>query len=231
MNVKTVIPFLLLAAVIFSCSPKTGSLPPEDVALESSFDSVSYSIGLSIAQSLKQDNITELNYQAYLKAFDDVMNDKETAISQEDASAAIQRYMMAKAEENKKLNKEKGEAFLAENKGKENIEETASGLQYEVLEEGSGKSPVDTSTVRVHYKGTLIDGTQFDSSYDRGQPAEFRLDQVIPGWTEALAMMKEGGKRRIFLPADLAYGERGAGQAIGPNETLIFEVELIEVVE
>jgi FKBP-type peptidyl-prolyl cis-trans isomerase len=124
---------------------------------------------------------------------------------------------------------EKGEAFLAENAGKEGVKTTSSGLQYQVLTEGSGKTPKPTDTVVVHYRGTTIDGKEFDSSYSRGTPAEFPLNRVIPGWTEGVGLMKEGAKYRFFIPSKLAYGSRGAGSAIGPDETLIFDVELIKV--
>lgn len=124
---------------------------------------------------------------------------------------------------------EKGEQFLTENAKKPGIKTTASGLQYEVLTEGTGKSPKATDTVLVHYKGTLLDGKEFDSSYKRNAPIEFPLNGVIPGWTEGVQLMKEGGKTRFFIPSNLAYGKRGAGGAIGPDETLIFDVELLKV--
>ncbi len=126
-------------------------------------------------------------------------------------------------------NKAAGEAFLAENGKKDNIVTTASGLQYEIIEPGEGASPSASDSVTVHYKGTTIDGNVFDSSYDRGAPATFPLNRVIAGWTEGLQLMKEGAKYRFFIPAELAYGERGAGRAIGPNSTLIFDVELLKV--
>jgi FKBP-type peptidyl-prolyl cis-trans isomerase len=124
---------------------------------------------------------------------------------------------------------EKGQQFLQENAKKEGVKSTASGLQYEVLTEGTGKSPKATDVVLVHYKGTLLNGTEFDSSYKRGEPIEFPLNQVIKGWTEGVQLMKEGGKYRFFIPSNLAYGSRGAGGAIGPDETLIFDVELLKV--
>jgi len=133
--------------------------------------------------------------------------------------------MEQKASENKAL----GEAFLAENAKQEGVVVTESGLQYKVIEPGQGDSPGPADVATVHYRGTLIDGTQFDSSYDRGQPATFPVGGVIAGWSEALQMMKPGAKWQLFIPAELAYGERGAGQVIGPNSTLIFDVELISV--
>lgn len=127
-------------------------------------------------------------------------------------------------------NKATGEAFLAENAKKDGITTTDSGLQYRVIEEGTGKTPSASDTVSCHYAGTLIDGTEFDSSYKRGQPAQFPVGGVIAGWTEALQMMKVGGKWEVFLPSEIAYGARGAGGAIGPNETLVFTIELIDIV-
>lgn len=124
---------------------------------------------------------------------------------------------------------EKGKAFLAENAGKPGVQQTASGLQYKILKEGTGKSPKATDTVLVHYRGTLLDGREFDSSYKRNEPISFPLNRVIPGWTEGLQLAKEGGKIELYIPSELAYGSRGAGGAIGPDETLIFEVELLEV--
>jgi FKBP-type peptidyl-prolyl cis-trans isomerase FkpA len=124
---------------------------------------------------------------------------------------------------------EKGQKFLAKNRNEDGVKTTASGLQYKVLKEGSGKHPSASDTVVCHYRGTLLDGTEFDSSYKRGEPAEFPLNRVIPGWTEGVQLMKEGSKYRFFIPSDLAYGENGAGGLIGPNETLIFEVELIKI--
>jgi FKBP-type peptidyl-prolyl cis-trans isomerase len=137
-------------------------------------------------------------------------------------------------EERKKqgeVNKEKGKAFLEENKTKEGIVTTESGLQYKILEKGTGGSPRPTDTVKCHYKGTTIEGKEFDSSYGREEPATFALNRVIKGWTEGLQLMKEGGKWQFFVPSELAYGERGAGQNIGPNEVLVFDVELIEIVK
>lgn len=125
--------------------------------------------------------------------------------------------------------KQRGEAFLAENAQREGVVALPSGLQYEIIEDGKGASPKKSDTVTVHYRGTLIDGTEFDSSYKRGRPATFKLNRVIKGWTEGLQLMKEGGKRRLFIPSNLAYGKRGAGNLIGPGETLIFEVELIRI--
>lgn len=143
--------------------------------------------------------------------------------------AVCMTSMFFQSNANAQSAKEKGEAFLKENATKEGVKSTPSGLQYLVLEEGKGKTPAATDTVLVHYKGTLLDGTEFDSSYKRNEPISFPLNGVIPGWTEGVQLMKEGGKTRLFIPSNLAYGPRGAGGAIGPNETLIFDIELLEV--
>ncbi len=143
--------------------------------------------------------------------------------------AMLQQASRVQAERISSENREKGTAFLAENKQKDNVQETASGLQYEVLTAGEGAKPTAESTVKVHYTGKLLDGTVFDSSVQRGEPAQFGVTQVIPGWTEALQLMNVGSKYRLFIPADLAYGDRGAGQLIQPGSVLVFDVELLEV--
>jgi FKBP-type peptidyl-prolyl cis-trans isomerase FklB len=142
--------------------------------------------------------------------------------------AAFQKEMIAKLGEK---NKAEGEAFLAENKKKEGVKTLPSGLQYKVIKAGTGKKPKVTDTVTTHYRGTLMNGTEFDSSYRRGQPVSFQVNGVIPGWTEALQLMEEGAKWQLFIPSNLAYGERGAGRDIGPNATLVFEIELLSIEE
>jgi FKBP-type peptidyl-prolyl cis-trans isomerase FklB len=158
-----------------------------------------------------------------------LLDDTEIASAMENLQREMMEKQMAQREKAAKENLREGQAFLSENAQKDGVETTESGLQYEVIEKGSGKTPTPESTVTVHYRGTLIDGTEFDSSYRRGEPATFPVNGVIAGWTEALQLMSEGAKYKLYIPADLAYGERGAGQAIGPNETLIFDVELISV--
>jgi FKBP-type peptidyl-prolyl cis-trans isomerase FklB len=157
------------------------------------------------------------------------LDDAEIASAMETLQRKMMEKQMAQREEAAKENLREGQEFLSENAQKDGVRTTESGLQYEVIEKGSGKTPTPESTVTVHYRGTLIDGTEFDSSYRRGEPATFPVNGVIAGWTEALQLMSEGAKYKLYIPADLAYGERGAGQAIGPNETLIFDVELISV--
>ena len=198
-------------------------------------DKASYSIGYDIGSTFKKQNI-DLNSDALFSGLKEGLAGKEASLSKEEREKtleAFQKEMMAKQEAASKeaaaKNLAEGEKFLAENKKKEGVKTTASGLQYKVLKEGSGASPKETDTVVTNYKGTLLDGTEFDSSYKRNQPAEFPVNRVIKGWTEALQLMKPGSKYQLFIPAALAYGERGAGRDIGPNAALIFEVELISV--
>lgn len=193
---------------------------------------ISYTIGQQIGRQLKGQSF-EVDTDTLAASIQDVLAGKESRLKPEEMKAVMmkaQQAESAKMEAEGKANLEKGAKFLADNKGKAGIKTTASGLQYEVLREGKGKSPKPTDLVRVHYKGTLTDGTQFDSSYDRGQPTEFPLNGVIRGWTEGLQLMKVGGKNRLFVPGDLAYGPQGR-PGIPPNSVLIFEVELMDIVK
>lgn len=192
-------------------------------------DSASYMIGISVGYSLKQQNVPDVNVSLIAKGIEEVLNDDSTVTAQE-AQVFLNAYFNQLREIEAQKNKEEGEAWLLENKFKPGVIETESGLQYKVIEEGTGKTPAVTDRVKCHYEGRLLDGTVFDSSYDRGQPAEFGLRGVIRGWTEGLQLMKEGGKYELYIPSDLAYGPRGGGQVIGPNTTLIFEIELLEVI-
>ncbi len=198
-------------------------------------EKISYSIGMDIGGNLKKGSV-EIDPDMLAKGIKDSYGGGKTLLTEDQAREAIadfQKTLMAKkAEEMKKLsekNKADGEKFLAENAKKEGVKSLPSGLQYREITPGKGKSPKATDTVTTNYKGTLIDGTEFDSSYKRGEPATFPVSGVIAGWTEALQLMKEGAKWELFIPPDLAYGDRGAGRDIGPNATLIFEVELISV--
>ena len=199
-------------------------------------DNVSYALGLGIGSQLKSMGAESLNIDDFAQAIKDVLNDSELKISMADSQKIVQKFFQeqeakqraAMAETGKKL-KAEGEAYLAENAKKDGVITTASGLQYTVLKEGTGKSPKATDTVVCHYEGFLTNGTVFDSSIQRGEPAAFPLNGVIAGWTEGLQLMKEGGKNRFFIPYHLAYGEAGAAGSIPPSAALIFDVELIEV--
>ena len=195
----------------------------------------SYSIGMDIGGNLKRQSV-EVDPDLLAKGLKDSYGGGKTILTEDQARQAIadfQKTLMAKQAETmqkqSEKNKAEGEKFLAENAKKEGVKVLPSGLQYKEVTSGAGKSPKATDTVTTHYKGTLIDGTEFDSSHKRGQPATFQVSGVIPGWTEALQLMKEGAKWQLFVPSNLAYAERGAGREIGPNATLIFEVELISV--
>ena len=203
--------------------------------LKTEDDKVSYSIGLDIGNTFKKQNM-DINTDILMAGLHDAMSGAKPLLTDEQVKETMTTYSQkmrekqaAQAKEASAKNSAAGEKFLAENKTKEGVKTTASGLQYKVLKEGSGTPPKENDTVVVNYKGTLINGTEFDSSYKRGEPATFPVNRVIKGWTEALQLMKPGAKYQLFIPADLAYGERGAGQDIGPNETLIFEVELMSV--
>lgn len=200
-------------------------------APKSDDEKFSYSIGYQIGQSLKRDSV-KVDTETLLSAIKDVITDSKLQMTVEEMQAAIKTYQtkaMAQREATGEESKKAGEKFLADNKKKKDVKITKSGLQYKVLKDGSGKKPGEKDTVVVNYKGTLINGTVFDSSYDRGKPATFGVGQVIKGWQEALQLMKVGSKLEVYVPSLLAYGPTGAGGKIGPHETLIFEVELLEI--
>ena len=192
-------------------------------------DKFSYAIGLGIGQNLLSMGAQGINVEDFAHASADVLNRNELAMSHNEAREIVNKYFMELEEKMNAENIEKGKAFLAENAKKEGIVTLPSGLQYEVITEGNGKKPSATDRVKCHYEGTLIDGTLFDSSIKRGQPAVFGVNQVIKGWVEALQLMSEGSKWRLFIPSELGYGAQQAGELIPPHSTLIFEVELIEV--
>ena len=192
-------------------------------------DKFSYAIGLGIGQNLLSMGAQGINVEDFAQAIADVLNRKETAISHNEAREIVNKYFMELEEKMNAENIEKGKAFLEENAKKEGVITLPSGLQYQIITEGNGKKPSATDKVKCHYEGTLIDGTLFDSSIKRGQPAVFGVNQVIRGWVEALQLMSEGSKWRLFIPSELGYGAQQAGEMIPPHSTLIFEVELIEV--
>jgi FKBP-type peptidyl-prolyl cis-trans isomerase FklB len=192
-------------------------------------EKVSYALGLSIGNNLLGSGIKDLNTEEFVKAIKAVMAGEKPEMSYEEAKQVLDTFFHDLANKINEKNIQAGKDFLAKNKEQEGVVELASGLQYQILTSGAGKSPSITNRVKCHYTGMLLDGTVFDSSVQRGEPAEFGVNQVIAGWTEALQLMKEGDKWRLFIPSDMAYGARGAGNSIPPHATLIFDVELIEV--
>ena len=198
----------------------------EKLVLKNQKEKVSYIIGMDIGGNLKRQSI-DIDPNILARGVQDALSGEKPLLSKEE----IQETMVAFQKDMMEKQKQRGEAFLSENKKKESVKTLPSGLQYKVIKAGTGKKPKVNDTVTVNYRGTLIDGTEFDSSFRRGQPVAFPVSGVIPGWTEALPLMQEGAKWQLFVPPNLAYGERGAGGLIGPNVTLIFEVELISVQE
>jgi len=191
---------------------------------------VSYCVGMSLGDSLLHQNLAHLDLEAMTTAIKETFSGAQLKYTPEEANTIIQKFLQAESEKAFGANKEAGEQFLAENMKKESVKATPSGLQYEVIEAGTGDKPTATSNVTVHYHGTLIDGTVFDSSVERGQPASFGVNQVIPGWTEALQLMPKGAKYRLYIPQNLAYGAQPhPGGPIEPYMALVFDVELIEI--
>jgi FKBP-type peptidyl-prolyl cis-trans isomerase FklB len=218
--------FMLFASVVYA---------EENSVLKTQRDKVSYGIGMEIGNSLKSQSI-DIDPDILARGIKDMLSGKEPLITDQEFRETMTNFkneMMAKQMERMKeiadKNKKEGEAFLDENRKKEGVVTLPSGLQYKVIKDGAGEKPKPTDTVTVHYRGTLINGTEFDSSESHGQPATFPVNGVIPGWTEALQLMKAGSKWQLFVPAALAYGDRGAGREIGPNTALIFDVELLSI--
>lgn len=192
-------------------------------------DKFSYAIGLGIGQNLLSMGAQGINVEDFAQAIKDVLDRKETAISHTEAREIVNKYFEEYEAKLNAENMEKGKSFLEENAKRPGVVTLPSGLQYEIVKEGNGKKPSATDRVKCHYEGTLIDGTLFDSSIQRGEPAVFGVNQVIKGWVEALQLMTEGSKWKLFIPSELAYGAQQAGEMIPPHSTLIFDVELIEV--
>jgi FKBP-type peptidyl-prolyl cis-trans isomerase FklB len=222
---------VLLFAIGLSVSSLTYAADP---ALKTTDQKASYALGTDLAKNLSQQGVN-IDIKALTLGLEDVLNQKPLRLSQEEMQAAVNEVKTAllqkRLEEQKALgekNAKAGADFLAKNKTKPGVKTTASGLQYKVITEGKGPSPTEDDMITAHYKGSLIDGTVFDSSYERGSPLEFQMNNVIKGWKEALKLMNVGAKWEVYIPAELAYGEKGAGNRIGPNETLIFTVELIK---
>lgn len=194
-------------------------------------DKVSYALGLSIGNNFQNSGIKCLQVEDFVQGLSDVLNEKQPAISYDEAKKVINDFFLRLHKEKLEINKKAGEEFLSINKGRAGVVTLPSGLQYQVLQQGNGEKPKATDKVKSHYHGTLINGTVFDSSVERGTPAVFGVNQVIPGWVEALQLMPVGSKWRLFIPSNLAYGENGAGEMIEPNSTLIFDVELLDIVK
>jgi len=212
-----------------SCANQGNMTETKLATLETEEQKVAYAIGMDIARNLSSSGIENLDANALAQGVDQMMNGSELLLGEAEAQEVIQNYFSALQEKKFAGNIEAGKAFLAENKTKEGVVELPSGLQYQIITEGTGEKPGINDVVKTHYHGTLLDGTVFDSSVDRGEPISFPVSGVIAGWTEALQLMPVGSKWKLFIPSELAYGERGAGAQIGPHATLIFEVELLEV--
>ena len=223
-----------MVLLVVSCN-KNGAAQK---SIETQLDSVSYAIGMDVARNVKA-SFEDFDNELFIQGFTNVLDSTDILLDETKAQQVVRAYFqkkqqddLAKSQEEGKKNKEVGEKFLAENKTKEGVQTTASGLQYLVLKEGTGEKPTTASKVKVHYHGTLIDGTVFDSSVDRGEPAEFGVTQVIKGWTEGLQLMPVGSKYKFFIPSDLAYGASPRpGGPIKANAALVFDVELIEIVK
>ncbi len=213
-----------VSLILSACTNKNTYKTPE-----TEMEKVSYSLGVNMAASVKSQGLDTIDANAVAKAFEDVFQENDLDISEEESMKILQEYFgKLQAEKSAKAN-EAGAAYLAENKIKEGVITTESGLQYEILVSGNGAKPTTNDQVTVHYHGMLTDGTVFDSSIERGSPATFGVTQVIKGWTEALQLMSVGDKWKLTIPANLAYGDQGAGGMIGPGATLIFEVELLAI--
>ena len=223
--------FVALTVALFSAT-----LPAEDKpVLKDQKDKVSYSIGLEIGSGMKKQKL-DVNADLIVAGFRDALSGRKPLLSEAESKEVMSRFeaemearMEKEANELTEKNKKESETFLAENKKKDGVKTLPSGLQYKVLKDGAGASPKLEDQVTTHYRGTLIEGTEFDSSYSRKEPAKIGVGQVIKAWQEALPLMKVGSKWQLFIPSDLAYGERGAGGVIGPNAALIFDLELISI--
>ena len=227
MNLKLLVPLALLLPLA-ACDKMEPAKTDTEISVTTDEDRFSYGLGMVIGERvLKQ--YGEVDYETLIAGMRAQHADQTTLMTMEEAGNAINARMEKQFAEQTAANRKRGEDFLKSNAETEGVQVTDSGLQYNVITEGDGAKPAVTDEVTVHYRGTLIDGSEFDSSYSRGEPTSFRLDQVIPGWTEGVQLMSVGSKYRFVIPHDLAYGERGAGGAIGPFETLIFEVELLDI--
>ena len=241
---KTALCLMAVVTVTFGANAQTKSVAKKPIAkptvsktviaaplMKTGLDSFSYAVGVNIGTSMKEQGITSLNGSLMQKAIDDVLKSRQTALTMDQCNNTLQQKLQEFSQKKSSAQKAKGEAFLAANKTKPGVISLANGLQYEVLKVGetNGIKPTAADTVVVHYTGTLIDGTKFDASVDRGEPATFPVGGVIRGWTEILQLMTKGAKWKVAIPSDLAYGDRGAGGAIAPGAALIFEIELLDI--
>lgn len=234
MRLRTAAALVGAATLLAACQPPDGG---RGAALDSEAARASYAIGRDMGTQLAPAR-GRLDMDAFMRGVREAMDQQEAALPQEELRAAVQSFsetiqqeQQAQREAEAQANQQEGEAYLAENEARAEVTVTESGLQYEVVEEGDGPRPQPGDQVSIHYRGTLLDGTEFDSSYERGEPATFPVEGVIPGFSEALQLMPVGSTWRVVIPGDLGYGPQGAGQDIGPNETLIFEIELLDIVE
>lgn len=227
MKAKNLLLTLAVGAMAASCN--TGSMTQTSVSMKTAADTASYYLGYMYGSGMQRTGLKEPNMEAILAGMNTAIQGKETGANPQAMEMYLNNYFQQLAMKMAEANLEKGQKFMAENAKKEGIKELVDGIQYKVIKEGNGAKPAATDVVKVHYKGTLIDGTEFDSSIKRGEPAEFPLNRVIAGWTKSLQEMTVGSKWELYIPADQAYGQRGSGP-IGPNETLIFQVELLDIV-
>ena len=232
---KIVLSCLLFVSIISFAQTQKKKIPAkkatQELTLKTANDSLSYSIGLSVAGFYKEQGIKDVNSAIVSKAINDVLKKGTPLLNEQQANNCIINFVQKAKAEKAGPNKKAGEAFLAENKNKPGVITLPSGLQYQIIQEGTGPKPTLSDKVKCHYRGTLIDGTVFDSSIDRGEPIDFPVSGVIRGWTEALQLMPVGSKWKLFIPSDLAYGDQGAGNSIKPGSTLIFDVELIQILK
>ncbi len=235
MKIRSLVILTAFIAVVATTSCQTGKGGGE-VKLETNIDSASYALGVLIGQNNKQQmdmtpGASDIKLDLLIAAMEKSLKGEEVVIKSEVASTLVRNYFESVSKIEAQKNLEAGKAFLETNKTKQGVVTLPSGLQYEILKEGNGPKPTATDKVKCHYHGTTIAGKVFDSSVDRGEPAEFPVNGVIPGWIEALQLMPVGSKWKLYIPAELAYGDRGAGADVGPNSMLIFEVELLEIVK
>ena len=226
---------LMIVLIVFALAASACANKPQPASVKTPIDKASYALGVEVAKNLKTQGI-EINKDLMIKGITDVLSgekllftDQELRKTMEDFQADIRRKTVQAARMSAFDNKQAGDAFMTQNKTKEGVVTLPDGLQYKILKEGTGRKPTENDSVECNYKGTLVDGTEFDSSYKTGKPATFAVKSVIPGWREALKLMPEGSKWQLVIPPELAYGQRGAGKEIGPNATLVFELDLLTV--